>query len=233
MHRAPPGRFRRRTRRSPHPSTGSRARWSAGAPPPRSRSPRSPRSSSPRSSCRGSTSRAPRRLRSSSGRPPAPRRTSSTPYQREEALARARKLGTIAGLGGRGAPAVRLRRPRRGAPLRSASASRARGPGSRRRFSVTAHGMLPVWLSGLLAIPAAVARAPIPPGEVPRLLPTSLARVRAGRAAAARRRALLARPLHAVGGRPRRARHGARARAPRAAARSPSPSSSSSPTSRS
>jgi hypothetical protein len=97
-----------------------------------------------------------------------------TPFQREELVARARKIGTIAGWAGAAVkPAV----------FAVAAAAflflgfRVAGtrPGYRETLSVTAHGMLPVWLSSLLAIPALVARAPLAPDEVPRLLPSSLA----------------------------------------------------------
>lgn len=97
-----------------------------------------------------------------------------TPYQREEALARARKIGTLAGWVAAGL------QPAAFAVVAAAFlflGFRVAGtrPGYRETLSVAAHGMLPVWLSGLLAIPAAVVRAPIPPPDVPRLLPTSLA----------------------------------------------------------
>jgi hypothetical protein len=42
-------------------------------------------------------------------------------------------------------------------------------------FAVAAHGLVPVWLAPLLAIPAALARAPIPTDQVGSLLPSSLA----------------------------------------------------------
>jgi len=42
-------------------------------------------------------------------------------------------------------------------------------------LAVTAHGMLPVWLARLLAVPAALAHAPVPAQDVGRLLPSSAA----------------------------------------------------------
>lgn len=97
-----------------------------------------------------------------------------TPYQREEAIATTRKLGEIAGwtLAALAPSLISL-----GAALFLFLGFRVAGtsPGFRTTLAVTAHGMLPVWLGGLLAIPAAFAHAPIPPADVGRLLPSSLA----------------------------------------------------------
>jgi hypothetical protein len=97
-----------------------------------------------------------------------------TQFQREEAVATTRKLGHITGW------AVATLAPSLlalGAAVALLAGFRVAGtrPGFKETFAVAAHGMLPVWLGGLLAIPAAVARAPIPPDDLPRLLPSSLA----------------------------------------------------------
>ena len=47
--------------------------------------------------------------------------------------------------------------------------------GFRETFTVTAHGMLPVWLKHLLFVPAALAQGPVAPAGVEKLLPSSLA----------------------------------------------------------
>ncbi|HTN53921.1 MAG TPA: YIP1 family protein [Anaeromyxobacter sp.] len=97
-----------------------------------------------------------------------------TPFEREQAAATARKIGQIRGWAGAAAlPAL--------AALAAASllslGFRVAGarPGFRPTLAVTAHGLLPVWLAGILAIPAAIARAPIPPDQAAQLLPSSLA----------------------------------------------------------
>lgn len=97
-----------------------------------------------------------------------------TPFEREQAAATARKLGQIAGWSAAALlPAVFA--------LAAAAALfvgfRVAGtrPAYRATLAVTAHGMLPVWLSGLLVIPAAIAKAPLVPAQLERLVPTSLA----------------------------------------------------------
>jgi hypothetical protein len=40
-------------------------------------------------------------------------------------------------------------------------------------LAVTAHGMLPIWISRLLAVPAALAHAPVPHADLGALLPSS------------------------------------------------------------
>jgi hypothetical protein len=97
-----------------------------------------------------------------------------TPAQREEAARTARAIGEVKGYAG----AVAL--PSLGAlaaALLLFLGFRVAGtrPGFKETFAVTAHGMLPVWIGRLLAIPAAVARAPLRPDEAAALLPSSLA----------------------------------------------------------
>jgi len=48
-------------------------------------------------------------------------------------------------------------------------------PGFRPTLAVAAHALLPLALAKLLLLPAVLARAPLPAGELPALLPTSLA----------------------------------------------------------
>lgn len=103
-----------------------------------------------------------------------PEAQEQTQFQREEAVATARKLGHIAGWAGAATwPALLALGAAAGLFLGFRVAGTR--PGFKETFAVTAHGMLPVWLGGLFAIPAAVARAPIPPDDLPRLLPSSLA----------------------------------------------------------
>jgi hypothetical protein len=97
-----------------------------------------------------------------------------TPYEREQAAATARKLGQIGGLS-RAALLPAALAAAAAAGLFAGFRVAGTRPGYRATLAVTAHGMLPLWLGGLLAIPAAVAHAPVPAPEVPRLLPSSLA----------------------------------------------------------
>lgn len=103
-----------------------------------------------------------------------PKAAEMTPHDREEALATARKLGQISGWAGAATgPALTAL----GAAVALFLAFRVAGtrPAFRETFAVAAHGLLPLWLAKLLAIPAALARAPIPAEEADRLLPSSLA----------------------------------------------------------
>ncbi len=104
-----------------------------------------------------------------------------TQFQREEAVATARKLGHIAGWAGAALSPALLAL---GAAAGLFAGFRVAGtrPGFKETFAVASHGMLPVWLGGLFAIPAAVARAPLAPEEVPRLLPSSLSALASGAA---------------------------------------------------
>jgi hypothetical protein len=97
-----------------------------------------------------------------------------TPAQREEAAFTARKVGQLRGWAG-AALLPSLEALAAAAALFLGFRLAGTRPGFRATLAVTAHGMLPVWLAGLLAIPAAVARAPIPPAQAARLLPSSLA----------------------------------------------------------
>jgi hypothetical protein len=102
----------------------------------------------------------------------SPKAAEMTPHDREEALATARKVGQIAGWAAALAgPALQAL----GVALALFLAFRVAGtrPAFRETFAVAAHGLLPVWLSRLLAVPAALARAPIPAEQVGALLPSS------------------------------------------------------------
>jgi hypothetical protein len=97
-----------------------------------------------------------------------------TEHEREEAASAARKLGQAAAWASAAlAPSV--------LPVMAAGvlflAFRVAGalPAFRPALAVAAHGMLPIWLGDLLRIPAAIAHAPVPSGEVQDLLPSSLA----------------------------------------------------------
>lgn len=97
-----------------------------------------------------------------------------TQYEREQSAAAARKLGELFDWA-------------RAAFLPSLLAALAAGglvlgfraAGARASFqpalAVAAHGMLPVWLARLLAIPSVLAHAPVPAADVSRLLPSSAA----------------------------------------------------------
>jgi hypothetical protein len=98
----------------------------------------------------------------------------TTPHQREEAVATARKLGYVAGWAGAAlGPSF--------AALVAAAflfvGFRVAGtkPAFRETFSATAHGLLPAFLAPFLAIPAILARGVVAPDEAARLLPSSLA----------------------------------------------------------
>jgi hypothetical protein len=97
-----------------------------------------------------------------------------TPYQREEALATARKVAVV-GLWARGALAPALHAAVAALFLWLGFRVAGAAPALRPTLAVVAHGMLPVWLGQLLAIPALVLRAPVTPEELGRLLPSSLA----------------------------------------------------------
>jgi hypothetical protein len=97
-----------------------------------------------------------------------------TEYQREEAARTARKLGQIAGWASAALLPSALAVAAAGLLVVGFRVAGAR-PSYRPALAVAAHGMLPVWLRGLLRVPAAVAHAPVPREEVPNLLPSSLA----------------------------------------------------------
>jgi hypothetical protein len=103
-----------------------------------------------------------------------PEAANVTPSQREDAVATGRKVAAVGQwMGGALQPSL----------LAVAAAAflwlgfRVAGAGApfRAVLAVAAHGMLPVWLAKLLAIPALLARGPVAPDELPRLLPSSLA----------------------------------------------------------
>lgn len=101
-----------------------------------------------------------------------PKAAQMTPHEREEALATARKIGEISGWAGALAlPALQAL----GVALALFLAFRVAGtrPGFRETFAVSAHALLPLALARALAIPAALARAPIPAEQADRLLPSS------------------------------------------------------------
>jgi hypothetical protein len=96
-----------------------------------------------------------------------------TPHERAEALATATKLEHVKQWSGA------LIEPTLLATLLAAAlflAFRVAGtkPGFRETITVSSHALLPIWLRGLLAVPAAVAHAPVAPADVARLLPSSL-----------------------------------------------------------
>lgn len=102
---------------------------------------------------------------------PAPE---ATQYQREQSAITARKLGQVgAWTGAAVLPALLASLAAVGLVVgfRVAGARASFGPS----LAVTAHGMLPIWLARVLAVPAAVAHAPVPAAEVARLLPSSAA----------------------------------------------------------
>jgi hypothetical protein len=107
-------------------------------------------------------------------RPRGPEAEEQTESQRADAADTARKLGEIAGWAGAAVLPSALALAAAGALMAGFRVAGTR-PGFRPTLAVTAHGMLPVWLGGLLAIPPAIAHAPVPPEDVPRLVPSSVA----------------------------------------------------------
>ncbi|BDG03265.1 YIP1 family protein [Anaeromyxobacter oryzae] len=105
---------------------------------------------------------------------PGPEGQEPTPFEREQAAVTARKLGQIAGWAGALALPSLLALAAAGFLALGFRVAGTRPP-FRGTLAVVAHGMLPVWLGGLLAIPAAIVRAPIPPMQAGRLVPSSLA----------------------------------------------------------
>ncbi len=107
-------------------------------------------------------------------RPSGPEAEQQTESQRAEAADTARKLGEIAGWAGAAVLPSALALAAVGALLAGFRVAGTR-PAFRPTLAVTAHATLPVWLGGLLAIPPAISHAPVPPEDVPRLVPSSLA----------------------------------------------------------
>jgi Yip1 domain len=103
-----------------------------------------------------------------------PKAAEMTPHDREEAIATARRVGQVSAWASAAAqPALWTL----GAAVFLFAAFRVAGtrPGFRDTFAVAAHGLLPIWLAKLLAIPAVLARAPIPAEEADHLLRSSAA----------------------------------------------------------
>lgn len=97
-----------------------------------------------------------------------------TVSQREERAVTARKLGQIAGWAGAALLPSLLAAAAAGGLFVGFRVAGTR-PAFKPTLAVTAHGMLPVWLGGLVTIPAALAHAPLRPEDLPRLVPSSLA----------------------------------------------------------
>jgi len=126
-----------------------------------------------------------------------PKAAEMTPHDREEAIATARKIGQVSGWAG---AATRPALFTLGAAVFLFAAFRVAGtrPGFRDTFAVAAHGLLPIWLAKVLAIPAVLARAPVQVDDVDRLLPSSAAAFLAPGAPAALQGALGAVDLFAL-----------------------------------
>jgi hypothetical protein len=97
-----------------------------------------------------------------------------TPHDREAAMATARKLGAVAGWS-RAALAPTLAALLAAVLLFVAFRVAGTRPAFRETFAVSAHGLLPIWLAAILAVPAVLARAPVRPEELATLLPSSAA----------------------------------------------------------
>lgn len=104
----------------------------------------------------------------------APSAPEPTEYEREQSAAAARKLGELLDWSGAAfLPSLLAALAAGGLVLGfRAAGARASFPPA---LAVTAHGMLPVWLARLLAVPSALAHAPVPAADVARLLPSSAA----------------------------------------------------------
>jgi hypothetical protein len=103
-----------------------------------------------------------------------PKAAEMTPHEREEALATARKLGTV-GLYAGAALGPTLAALGAAAVLWLAFRVAGGRPGFAPTLAVAAHGLLPLAIASLLAIPAVLVRAPVPAAELEALLPSSLA----------------------------------------------------------
>ncbi len=103
-----------------------------------------------------------------------PEAAAMTPHQLEEAQIQAAKLGAVAGYAGAGfGPALAML----GTGLACWLAFKVAGtkPGLKATLAVSAHALLPLAVAKLLTLPAVLLQAPLAAGEVPRLLPSSLA----------------------------------------------------------
>jgi hypothetical protein len=102
-----------------------------------------------------------------------PNAAEMTPFQREEAVIQARKIGSVAVYAGSAfSPALSVLV----AALMLWLGFKVAGtsPPFKGTLAVTAHGLLPVLLAPLLLLPAVVARAPVDPTGLARLLPSNL-----------------------------------------------------------
>jgi hypothetical protein len=105
---------------------------------------------------------------------PAAAQAEMTPFQREEAIEQARKVGTIAVYAGSAfAPALSVLLAAFFVWLGFKVAGTR--PPLKATFAVTAHALLPVMLAPLLMLPALVLKAPVDPEALGVLLPSSLA----------------------------------------------------------
>jgi hypothetical protein len=103
-----------------------------------------------------------------------PNAAEMTPHEREDALTQERRIDAVSAWAGAALGPVLLSLGAAGALWLAFRVAGSR-PGFRSTFAVAAHGLLPVRLAPLLAIPALVAKAPVRVEEVGRLLPSSLA----------------------------------------------------------
>ena len=103
----------------------------------------------------------------------APSAAEMTPFQREEAVVQARKIGTV-GIYAGSAFSPTLTVLAAAFFLWLAFKVAGTSPPFKGTLAVVAHGMLPVLLAPLLLLPALVARAPVDPMGLGRLLPSNL-----------------------------------------------------------
>jgi hypothetical protein len=105
---------------------------------------------------------------------PAADAAEMTPFQREEAIEQARKVGSIGVYAGSAfAPAFSVLAAAFFLWLAFKVAGTA--PPFKGTMAVTAHGLLPLMLSPLLELPAIFQKAPVDPVALSRLLPSNLA----------------------------------------------------------
>jgi len=106
--------------------------------------------------------------------PRPPDAEEQTPHQQEEALAQARKLGTIVGWASAAAgPAIQA--VGLGLALFLAFLLAGTSPGFKSTLAVSAHALLPNAIWKLLLLPALIQKAPVNPTGLVKLLPSSLA----------------------------------------------------------
>ncbi len=103
----------------------------------------------------------------------APNAAEMTPFQREEAIVQGRKIGTVGLYAGSAfSPALSVLVAAFFLWLAFKVAGTA--PPFKGALAVAAHGLLPVLLAPLLLLPALVAKAPVDPMGLGRLLPSNL-----------------------------------------------------------